>query len=61
MTNIDGDDCTATTVWGVERGNWMSFDVASGAGLLGTYGLDNGQAYVITHEDCVCTDWEMCE
>jgi len=59
MTNIDDDDCTATAVWGVEGGNWISFDVTSGAGLLGTYGMDEGQAYVITHEDCVCTNWEI--
>ena len=59
-TNIDGDDCTAITIWGVEGGNWMSFDVDSGAGMLGTYGLDAGQAYVITHDDCTCTDWELC-
>jgi len=60
VNNIDGTDCTAITIWGVEGGDWMSFDVGSGAGMLGTYGLDAGQAYVITHTDCTCTDWELC-
>ena len=57
MTNIAA---CAITVWGVEGGNWMSYDVESGAGDLGTYGLDTGQAYVITHDGCTCTNWAMC-
>ncbi len=60
MTNIAGSTCTAITVWGVEGGGWKSFDVDSGAGELGAYGLDMGQAYVITHEDCLGDDWLMC-
>ena len=60
LTNIDGDDCTAITVWGIEGSIWMSYDAASSAGALGPYGLDADQAYIITHTGCVCTDWEMC-
>ena len=60
VNNIDGTDCTAVTIWGVEGGNWMSYDVGSGAGMLGPYGMDANQAYVLTHDDCVCTDWELC-
>jgi len=60
VNNIDGTDCQAVTIWGVEGGSWRSFDVELSVGSLITYGLDAGQAYVITHEDCVGTDWELC-
>jgi len=62
LTNIgpDGLDCVVT-VWGIEGSKWTSYDAASGAGTLGTYGLDANQAYIITYTGCVCTDWEMCQ
>jgi len=60
LTNIAGSTCTAITVWGVEGGSWRSYDVALSVGTLGSYGLDMGQAYVVTHTDCLGDDWVMC-
>jgi len=68
LTNIglDGLDIV-TTVWGVEDidddsvKEWISYDAAIGAGYLGDYGLDEGKPYVMTHQDGLFHDWEMCQ
>jgi hypothetical protein len=67
LTNIgpDGEDC-ASTIWGQENWEgdeaveWCSYDAALGAGFLGDFDLHTGQAYVLTHDNCYCIEWEMC-
>jgi len=58
LTNIgpDGLDIV-TAVWGIVDGQWVSYDAEVGAGNLGE--LVNGRAYVMTHQDGVCHDWEI--
>ena len=47
-TNVEGE-------W-----EWVSFDPAEGAGLLGDLGLENGLPYVMkVEEEGVCNYWEM--
>jgi len=47
-----------TTVWGTVDGQWVSYDAAIGAGFLSA--LANGNPYVMTNQNGVCNDWEMC-
>lgn len=51
-------------IWGTAKlegvWEWVSFDPAEGAGLLGDLGLENGLPYIMkVEEEGICNDWQM--
>ena len=53
--------CSTEDVVGDPKEEWFSYDAETVAGYLVDYGLEQGKPYVMTHDDCYCIDWVICQ